>query len=75
MISIIPIMLLWNEIGLSNKIFSKYDFKLREKKLNYVLERKYVSVFTLAEIRKEYATLDHSLYGIEDDWMIITDIE
>lgn len=57
------------------KLLSNYDFRLTKRRMNYVLERKYISIFTLSDVRKEYASLDHSLYGIEDDWMIIKNIE
>ena len=48
---------------------------LRKDKLNYVRERKYISIFTLSNVKPEYATIDRSLYGVEEDWMRLKPIK
>ena len=62
---------------LSSSDVSIYDgvFRLSDEKLKYVQVRKYISIFVLNDIRKEYATFDSSQFGIKDDWVIINDIE
>lgn len=57
------------------ELLNCHDFRLSKDKLDYVKDRKYISIFTLDNIKKEYATLDHSLYGVKDDWMIVNDIK
>lgn len=58
------------------KMIKKYKdlVLLSDSKLDYVTQRKYVSIFELDNIRVENAKLDRSLYGIEEDWIRITTI-
>ncbi len=53
------------------EILSKYQdrVKLSSKKLNYIKERKYVSIFEIDDIKIENLRINHSLYGIEEDWI------
>ncbi len=57
------------------EFLSNFDFRLTEKKMKYVEDRMYISIFKLKDIKKEHATFDSSLYGKKDDWLIINDIE
>ena len=59
------------------EIFEVYKnrVKLNKKKTEYILKRKYISIFILSDIKEEYAKVDKSQYGLKEDWLEIIDVE
>lgn len=61
----------------SHRILDEQSAKIMmtNKKIQYLKNRKYLSIIVVDQIKTVHGIIDHTLFGVEEDWVILRPIK